>query len=116
LGCDHQLPTIGSPAIASATLGTGPRADASTTPCSSTNDAHFPAAFVDFDAFAGFDATADFDAFAGFDGLFAAFADFDAFDAFDALRLDVDLTDFADDDAFATRPLFAEPVFFFTVG
>ncbi len=41
LGCDHQLPTIGSPAIASATLGTGPFADASTTPFCSTNFDHF---------------------------------------------------------------------------
>jgi hypothetical protein len=41
LGCDHQLPTIGSPATASATLGTAPRADASTTPCFATKRAHF---------------------------------------------------------------------------
>jgi len=33
LGCAHQLPTMGCPATASATLGTGPRAEASTTPC-----------------------------------------------------------------------------------
>src|SRR5688572_7631184 len=37
LGCAHQLPTIGSPATASATEGTGPRAEASTTPCFSTS-------------------------------------------------------------------------------
>src|SRR5690349_7079686 len=45
MGCDHQLPTIGSPAIASATLGTGPRAEASTTPCCSTNFAQFLVSF-----------------------------------------------------------------------
>jgi hypothetical protein len=37
LGCAHQLPMIGWPATASATLGTGPRAEASTTPWRSTN-------------------------------------------------------------------------------
>src|SRR4051812_48277776 len=36
LGCAHQLPMIGWPATASATLGTGPRADARTTPWRST--------------------------------------------------------------------------------
>lgn len=35
--CPHQLPRMGPPVIASARLGTGPRADASTTPCFSTN-------------------------------------------------------------------------------
>ena len=40
LGCDHQLPTIGSPATASAMLGTEPRAEASTTPCFATKRAH----------------------------------------------------------------------------
>src|ERR1041385_1033421 len=40
LGCAHQLPTIGWPATASATLGTGPRAEARTTPCCSTKDSH----------------------------------------------------------------------------
>ena len=45
---------MGSPAIASATLGTGPRADASTTPCFSTNATHFgSAALLGFLAFSG---------------------------------------------------------------
>jgi hypothetical protein len=35
-GCAHQLPTIGWPATASATFGTEPFADASTTPCFAT--------------------------------------------------------------------------------
>src|SRR4051812_41002363 len=40
LGWLHQLPRIG-PAIASARLGTGPPADASTTPCRFTNEIGF---------------------------------------------------------------------------
>src|SRR5262245_22595030 len=36
LGCPHQLPLIGPPAIVSARFGTGPRAACSTTPCSAT--------------------------------------------------------------------------------
>ncbi len=35
--CPHQLPRIGSPATCSARLGTGPRADCNTTPCSRTH-------------------------------------------------------------------------------
>ena len=35
--CPHQLPRIGSPATCSAKLGTGPRADCNTTPCSRTH-------------------------------------------------------------------------------
>jgi hypothetical protein len=37
-GCAHQLPLIGPPVIASAKRGAGPLAEASTTPCSRTND------------------------------------------------------------------------------
>jgi hypothetical protein len=36
LGCPHQLPRIGLPAIVSARLGTGPRADSKTIPHFST--------------------------------------------------------------------------------
>src|SRR5256885_16849117 len=36
LACPHHLPGIGSPVIASARLGTGPRPAWSTTPCRST--------------------------------------------------------------------------------
>ena len=32
-GCDHQLPRIVAPTMASASEGTGPRADSRTTPC-----------------------------------------------------------------------------------
>jgi hypothetical protein len=39
-GCAHQLPTIGSPATASVSVGTGPCADASTTPCLATSFTH----------------------------------------------------------------------------
>src|SRR5260370_13278417 len=36
LGCAHQLPRIGAPAIASARLGTAPRPDSRTTPLALT--------------------------------------------------------------------------------
>ena len=35
--CPHQLPRMGSPATYSARLGTGPRADCKTMPCSRTH-------------------------------------------------------------------------------
>src|SRR4030095_9170248 len=38
LGCAHQLPLIGSLTIASESRGTGPFADARTTPCSLMNE------------------------------------------------------------------------------
>jgi len=64
-GCDHQLPTMVSFAIASATLGTGPFAEASTTPCFSTNLIQLA------DFFEGFFAAA-LAAFLGADFLFDA--------------------------------------------